>query len=100
MIDRLVAPGGAPAADERIGGIVPERNGAASFGPTEVVGDRLADEQGERHPSTARLILQLAVRRFREPQIGRDVLGHGGMTISRYRNIVNTAAMEDPERWR
>ena len=91
MIDRFVALGGARAADERIGGVVPERDAAASFGPTEIVTDRLADEQGERHPPTSRLILQLSIGCLGKSQVGRDVLSHGGMTISRYRHIVKGA---------
>ena len=89
MIDRFIPGGSIDAADEGIGGIIPERNLSCALDTTEVVSHGLADEEGERDATASRLILELPVRVLGEPQIRRHVFGHRGITISRYWCIVN-----------
>jgi hypothetical protein len=76
MIDRFVARGAIDTGDECIGRIVPEGDLSRAFDATEVVSDCLTDQEGERHASPSRLILELAVGVLGESKIGRHVARH------------------------
>jgi hypothetical protein len=89
VVDGFVARRRPGAADEGIGGVVAERDGATAFGPAEILSDGFADEPRQGHPAAARLVLQLSVRVLGESQVRGDVLGHVDTTISEYRNTVN-----------
>ena len=89
MIDRFVACRSVDTADKGISRIVPKRNLSCALDATEVVSNGLTDQERERNAPASRLKLELPVRVFRESKIRRHVSWHDGITISRYRWIVN-----------
>lgn len=89
MVDRFIAGGSVRAADQGIGGIITKGDPTCPLDATEVVPDGFADEHRQWDPPAARLILKLPVRVLRKPEIRRHVFGHGGITVSRHRSIVN-----------
>jgi len=84
VIDRLVVRPAGYRTDDRVGGIGVEWHGRSLLGAAEVAIHRFTDEQRQRYVAPPGLVTELAIRRLREAQVGRDQSRHRDTTISRY----------------
>jgi hypothetical protein len=80
VIDRLVRRSAFERADQRIDRV----DAGAGCAVAEIVRHGFPNQRGHTHPPTTRAVRELVVLGFRQPQVGRDVTGHSGTTVSRY----------------
>jgi hypothetical protein len=85
VVDRLVPGAPANRADPLVHRVLAERNRRALLATPEVTVHRFPDDGGHTHAAPQGGVAQLAVGLLREAQVGDDVTGHGGITISQYR---------------
>ena len=85
VIHRFVTSGSVERTNPFVEGIRTERDGLVIFGAAEVAVHRFPDHGSNTDAASHGGIAQVAVGLLRKAQIGDDVTGHGGITISRYR---------------
>ncbi len=78
--------------DPLVDGIFPERDRFIFAVSSEVAVHRFPNHRSDAHAAAQGLVAQLAVGLLGKAQVGDDIAGHGGITISRYRDIVNVAS--------
>ena len=85
MIDGLVTSRSVEGADPFVEGILSKRDRSLLLVTSQATINRFPDDRGDTHTAPQGLVAQLAVGLLREAQVGDDVAGHDGITISRYR---------------
>lgn len=85
VIYRFVAGGSVERTHPLVDGIFTEGNHFIFIAAPEVAVHRLPDYGSQAHAAAQGLVAQLAIGLLGKTQVGDDVAGHGGITISRYR---------------
>jgi len=82
VVHGFVAGRAIQASDDAIGRVIAQRQRPRFGMPSQVLVDRLTDERGEGRPPPSRLVLQLAIRGFREAEVRGDQLRHRDIAVS------------------
>jgi hypothetical protein len=85
VVDRLVPRTAVNRTNVLVERISAERYRLVFIGTAQAPVHRLANHGGDAHAAPQSGVSQLAVGLLGKAEVGDDVAGHGGITISRYR---------------
>jgi hypothetical protein len=92
MVDRVIIRSALDGANQLVDRILAEWDYLVHRFVAQVASNRLTDEGSHTGAATPRPVAELLVGAAGQPQVGGRILGHGDITVSRYRGRVNGAA--------